>query len=121
MQDMLQCDEMQAGTVCRASSHIACRVALDAAIEGVVEAGHARQCQPHARRAVAKPHESFAGDLQPPRIVSLSVGPSSCYDRRQHCTMGCSMHEQSCLKHVVRGSWQLLGKCLQTSHGLLLR
>lgn len=79
MQDMLQCDEMQAGTVCRASSHIACRVALDAAIEGVVEAGHARQCQPHARRAVAKPHESFAGDLQPPRIVSLRFqwGPAA--------------------------------------------
>jgi len=70
MQDSLLQHEMQAAVMCRANSHIFCRVALDAALGGVAELGHAHQCRRLAR-ALAKPHKSFTGDLQPHRSVSL--------------------------------------------------
>ncbi len=70
MQDSLLQNEMQAAAMCRASSHISCRLALDAALVAVAELGHAHQC-PSLARALAKPHESFTGDLQPPRSVLL--------------------------------------------------
>ncbi len=70
MQDSLLQHEMQAAVMCRAKSHILCRVALDAALGGVAEVGQAHQC-PWQARALAKPHEGFTGDLQAPRSVSI--------------------------------------------------